>query len=82
MEMRSFFHACPYNFLSFSDLFHVKMKIPHQAALSREPPRLHKWHRCLIKALAVDDIGQKPLKQRTYHSDDFVLAPVVGMMAH
>jgi hypothetical protein len=24
----------------------------------------------------------EPLKQRTYHSDDFVLAPIVGMMAH
>jgi hypothetical protein len=27
-------------------------------------------------------LRQEPLKQRTYHSDDFVLAPVVGMMAH
>jgi hypothetical protein len=26
--------------------------------------------------------AHEPLKQRTYHSDDFVLAPVVGMTAH
>jgi hypothetical protein len=26
--------------------------------------------------------AHEPLKQRTYHSSDFVLAPVVGMMAH
>jgi hypothetical protein len=32
--------------------------------------------------LAVLGRGHAPLKQRTYHSDDFVLSLVVGRMAH
>jgi hypothetical protein len=35
-----------------------------------------------IHNLSTSVATHEPLKQRTYHSDDFVLAPFDGMMAH